>query len=83
MATTSVDTAAAAPRGGYRGTEATARFTQQLVWLDTPETKDRVMTLARRYRLSQARVLRAVSVDGLAALERGLADGSIKAASLV
>lgn len=80
MASVSVESVA---RGGYRGTEAIARFTAQLVWLDTPETKKRVKTLAERYRISQARVLRAVAVDGLSALERGLADGSIRAETLV
>jgi hypothetical protein len=70
-------------RGGYRGTEATARFTAQLVWLDTPEIKDRVKRLASRYRVSQARILRAVAVSGLGALELGLADGSIRAETLV
>jgi hypothetical protein len=80
MTSVSVESVA---RGGYRGTEATARYTAQLVWLDTPEVKKRVVHLARRYRISQARVLRAVGIDGLAALERGLADGSIKAETLV
>lgn len=69
--------------GGYRGTEATARFTAQLVWLDTPDTKRRVKALASRYRISQACVLRAVGLRGLSALEEGLADGSIRAATLV
>lgn len=86
MAATSVDADVhdvAAPRGGYRGTEATARFTHQLVWLDTPATKARIQALARRYHRSMACILRAVSVDGLAALERGLADGSIDPDALV
>jgi hypothetical protein len=72
-----------APRGGYRGTSATARFTQQLVWLDTPETKRRITTLATRHRRAQAVILRAVSKNGLAALEQGLADGTIDPDTLV
>lgn len=83
MAATSVEADQGVSRGGYRGTEATARFTQQLVWLDTPAVKERVVALARRYRRSQATILRAVSADGLLALERGLADGSIDPDSLV
>lgn len=81
MAATSVE--AVASRGGYRGTEATARYTQQLVWLDTPETKARVVALARRYRRSQATILRAVARAGLVALEEGLANGSIDPDTLV
>lgn len=61
----------------------TARFTAQMVWLDTPEKKDRVMALAVTYRVSQACVLRAVADHGLDALEAGLGDGSIKPNSLV
>ena len=80
MAATSVE----APRGGYRGTTVgTARFTSQLVWLDVPEIKDRVVALAYRYGLTQSRILRAVAADGLGALERGLADGSIDPRALV
>lgn len=70
-------------RGGYRGTQAAAQFTAQLVWLDRPEIKNRVIELALRHRISQSRVLRAAMVDGLQALEHGLADGSIKPESLV
>lgn len=81
MADTRVDEVAS--RGGYRGTEATARFTQQLVWLDTPSVKARVVALARRYHRSQATILRAVSEAGLLALERGLADGSIDPDALI
>jgi hypothetical protein len=79
MASSSVEPVA---RGGYRGTEAAARYTAQLVWLDTPETKNRIKALASRYRISQARVLRAVAVSGLDALEAGLASGRIRAESL-
>lgn len=83
MAATSVEAVQGAPRGGYRGTEATARFTQQLVWLDTPAIKARVVALARKYHRSQATILRAVSDKGLLALERGLADGSVDPDALV
>jgi len=82
MATTSVDALAAA-RGGRRPTSAVARFTQQLVWLDTPDKKTRVQALARRHHVSQACVLRAACERGLGALEAGLADGSIRADTLV
>lgn len=85
MAAVSVSDVAARDRGrgGYRGTQAQAQFTAQLVWLDRPEMKDRVIALAQNHRVSQSRILRAAMVAGLDALERGLGDGSIKAESLV
>ena len=70
-------------RGGYRGTSSVARFTEQLVWLDTPATKDRVVAIAEPYGIAQSKVLRACAQAALADLEAGLADGSIKADSLV
>lgn len=83
MAATSVEAVQSASRGGYRGTAATARFTEQLVWLDTRATKARVVALAEQYHRSQATILRAVATAGLDALERGLADGSIDPDTLV
>lgn len=81
MATTTTNRVSAA-RGGRRETSAEARFTAQLVWLDTPETKERVKALAQAHRLSQSAVLRAVGVHGLKGLEAGLSDGSILAETL-
>jgi len=63
--------------GGYRGTNATARFTAQLVALVLPDRKERVVALTRTHRMSQARVMRAVIDHGLACVEDGLRDGTI------
>ena len=81
MATTTVNRVAGS-RGGRRETSAAARFTAQLVWLDVPEKKARVVALANRHHISQSAVLRAVGEYGLPGLEAGLADGSIRPETL-
>ena len=64
-------------RGGYRGTPAQARFTAQLVALDTPRTRDRVRAMAVRHQLSQAKILRAIVAAGIDHVETGLASGTL------
>jgi hypothetical protein len=81
MASTTVRKVAAA-RGGRRETQAEARFTDQLVWLDTRETKERVVAMARGFGLSQSAVLRGCAQHGIDALEIGLRDGSIRPEAL-
>lgn len=66
-------------RGGYRGTEAQARFTSQLVGLVTPATRARVIALTRTHRISQAKVLRAIIAAGIDTVEAELASGRVSA----
>lgn len=74
--------AAAAGRGGFRGATAEARFTAQLVALVEPDRRDRVVAMATHHKVSQAKILRAVIDGGLAAVEAGLADGSLDATAM-
>lgn len=70
-------------RGGYRGTSATARFGAQLVALVTPSTRARVKKMADSTKLSQAKIMRAIIAAGIEHVEKGLAEGSISADTLV
>ena len=68
--------------GGYRGTTGAARFTKQLVALVLPSYRSRIMYLAEKHRVSQAKIMRAVIEAGLGPVEVGLADGTINADTL-
>ncbi len=68
--------------GGRREGGTAARFTEQLVALVTPDTRERVMGLVDAHRVSQAAILREVVRRGLPGVETGLADGSIDPATL-
>ena len=68
--------------GGYRGGTARARFRAQLVGLVTPETRNRVVYLARRHEISQAKILRAIIGAGLAQVEADFASGKLTADTL-
>ncbi len=70
-------------RGGYRGTAAQARFTAQLVALDTPKTRDRVKAMADQHRISQAKILRAIVAAGIDHVETGLSSGTLSPDALV
>lgn len=70
-------------RGGYRGTPARARFTAQLVALDTPAMRDRVHKMAADHRVSQAKIMRAILAAGIAQVEDGLRSGELLAETLV
>lgn len=69
--------------GGYRGTTEVARFTAQLVGMVEPRHKELIVSLARKYGISQGKVVRAVIARGLPVLEDELLGGETVAGSLV
>jgi hypothetical protein len=70
--TTVAQVRARAPRGGHRETTLEAQYTAQIIGMDRPAVKTRIINLAGKHGISQSEVVRLIIAAGIAKVERDL-----------
>lgn len=68
-----------AVRGGHRDTTLRSRYTAQIIGMDLPAVKDRIVTLGRTHGISQSEVVRLIIAAGIGKVEKDLQRRSLAA----